>query len=183
MLMTIALLVSAPSGAADPAIQDADAYRIQPGDVLEISVWREEGLNKTVPVRPDGAISLPLVGELQASQRTVAELRGVIVDRLSKYIPSPEVTVMTMQLLGNRIYVIGKVINPGEFVLNRQIDVVQALSMAKGTTPYAAVNKIKVLRRENGKLRSIEFRYGDIEKGENLEQNIVLKSGDVVLVP
>ena len=84
---------------------------------------------------------------------------------------------------GNKIYVIGKVANPGEFVANRYMDIVQALSVAGGMTPYASANKIKILRRENGKMRAIPFRYGDIEKGENLEQNIILQSGDVVLVP
>ena len=161
----------------------ANAYQIQPGDILEISVWKEPDLLRQVLVRPDGGLSYPLVGNTKAAGKTVEELETDITESLTKYIPDPVVTVSTQQLAGNKIYVIGKVANSGEFVANRYVDIVQALSVAGGMTPYAAANKIKVLRRENGKLRSIPFRYGDIEKGENLEQNIVLKSGDVVVVP
>jgi len=161
----------------------SETYKIQPGDYLEVSVWKEEGLVKQVLVRPDGGISFPLVGNIQAAGRSVTELQELITERLKKYIPDPVVTVATLKLDGNKVYVIGKVARPGEFLANRYMDVVQALSMAGGMTPYAADNKITVLRRENGKQRSIPFRYGDIEKGEDLEQNIILQSGDVVVVP
>jgi len=177
IIMTLLLLPFSRVLAAD------EIYKIQPGDVLEVSVWKEESLLRQVLVRPDGGMSFPLVGDVQAAGISVEELRAVVTERLTKYIPDPVVTVSTQQLNGNKVYVIGKVARPGEFVANRYIDVVQALSVAGGMTPYAAANKIKVLRREDGKLKSIPFRYGDIEKGENLEQNIVLKSGDVVLVP
>jgi polysaccharide export outer membrane protein len=160
-----------------------DTYLIQPGDVLEISVWREETMLRQVLVRPDGGLSYPLVGEVQAAGKSVAELQALITERLKKYIPDPVVTVSTQQLSGNKVYVVGRVQRPGEFVANRYMDVVQALSVAGGMTPYAAANKIKVLRRENGELVAIPFKYGEIEKGENLEQNIILQSGDVVLVP
>ena len=158
-------------------------YKIQPGDVLEVSVWQEENLQKQVLVRPDGGMSFPLAGDIQAAGKSVAELQKLITERLTKYIPDPVVTVSTLKLDGNKVYVIGKVARPGEFQANRYVDVVQALSMAGGMTPYAADNKITVLRRENGKQRSIPFRYGDIEKGEDLGQNIILQSGDVVVVP
>jgi len=158
-------------------------YKIQPGDILEISVWKEESLLRQVLVRPDGGLSFPLVGNVQAAGHSVEDLQVEVTKRLTKYIPDPVVTVSTQQLSGNKVYVIGKVARSGEFVANRYMDVVQALSVAGGMTPYAAANKIKVLRRENGKLTSIPFRYGDIEKGEDLEQNIILQSGDVVLVP
>lgn len=160
-----------------------DAYKIQPGDVLEISVWKEESMLRQVLVRPDGGLSYPLVGEVQAAGKSVGKLQALITERLTKYIPDPVVTVSTQQLSGNKVYVVGRVQRPGEFVANRYMDIVQALSVAGGMTPYAATNKIKVLRRENGKLTAIPFRYGDIEKGKNLEQNIILQSGDVVLVP
>ena len=162
---------------------DADAYLIQPGDVLEISVWKEEDLLKQVLVRPDGGMSFPLAGNVQAAGKSVVELQSLIEQKLTKYIPDPVVTVSTQQLSGNKVYVIGKVARPGEVLANRQMDVVQALSVAGGMTPYAAANKIKILRRKNGKLSAIPFKYGDIEKGENLGQNIILQSGDVVLVP
>ncbi|MDB4516173.1 polysaccharide biosynthesis/export family protein [Crocinitomicaceae bacterium] len=168
--------------AAESTIAE-DVYIIQPGDILEVSVWKEEDLLREVLVRPDGGMSFPLVGNVQAAGNSVEALQAEITERLTKYIPDPVVTVSTRQLNGNKVYVIGKVTRPGEFVANRYMDIVQALSMAGGMTPYAAANKIKVLRRENGKLTAIPFRYGDIEKGEDLEQNIILQSGDVVLVP
>jgi polysaccharide export outer membrane protein len=160
-----------------------DTYRIQPGDVLEVSVWKEEDLLKQVLVRPDGGISFPLVGNVQAAGKSVEDIQAVITKKLARYIPDPVVSVAIQQLLGNKIYVIGKVARPGEFVATHYMDVVQALSLAGGMTPYASDNKISILRRNNGKLISIPFRYGDIEKGENLQQNIILQSGDVVLVP
>ena len=168
---------------ADDGTTNDNTYRIQPGDILDVSVWKEEDLTKQVLVRPDGGISFPLVGNIQAAGESVPDLQKLITERLVKYIPDPVVTVATQKLDGNKVYVIGKVARPGEFQANRYLDVVQALSMAGGMTPYAADNKITVLRRENGKQRSIPFRYGDIEKGEDLGQNIILQSGDVVVVP
>ncbi len=97
--------------------------------------------------------------------------------------PDPVVTVSLQQLSGNKVYVIGQVNRPGEFAANSYMDVVQALSVAGGMTPYAAANKIKILRRQNGNLTAISFKYGEIEKGDNLQQNIILESGDVVIVP
>jgi polysaccharide biosynthesis/export protein len=184
ILLTIVLLAfqtTHVSSAEESAAEQK--YLIQPGDVLEVSVWKEEDLVKQVLVRPDGGMSFPLVGDIQAAGKSVAELQELITERLTKYIPDPVVTVATLKLDGNKVYVIGKVARPGEFLANRYMDVVQALSVAGGMTPYAADNKITVLRRENGKQRSIPFRYGDIEKGEDLEQNIILQSGDVVVVP
>jgi polysaccharide export outer membrane protein len=184
ILLTIALLAIQTTHAS--FAQDSptnQTYHIQPGDLLEVSVWKEENLVKQVLVRPDGGMSFPLVGDVQAAGKSVAELQELITERLTKYIPDPVVTVATTKLDGNKIYVIGKVTRPGEILANRNMDVVQALSVAGGMTPYAADNKITVLRRENGKQRSISFRYGDIEKGEDLEQNIILQSGDVVVVP
>ncbi len=163
--------------------QDEMTYQIQPGDILEISVWNEENLLKQVLVRPDGGMSFPLVGDIQAAGKSVVELQSVVTQKLSKYIPDPVVTVSIQQLAGNKIYVIGKVAKSGEMIANRNMDVVQALSVAGGMTPYASANKIKILRRDNGKLTAIPFKYGDIEKGDNLKQNIILQSGDVVVVP
>jgi polysaccharide export outer membrane protein len=168
---------------ADEDGSGSDAYKIQPGDMLEISVWREEDLLRQVLVLPDGRLSFPLVGDLQASGKSVSQLQEQVTERLTKYIPDPVVTVAILQLSGNKVYVTGKVARPGEFVANRYLDVVQALSMAGGMTPYAAPNKIKILRRENGTLIAIPFRYVDIEKGIRLEQDILLQSGDVVVVP
>ena len=168
---------------AESADNHSDAYLIQPGDILEISVWKEENLMRNVLVLPDGRLSFPLVGDIEAAGKSVRELQELITEQLTRYIPDPVVTASIAQLNGNKIYVIGKVNRPGEFVATSNLDVVQVLSVAGGMTPYAAANKIKVLRREDGKLKAIPFRYGDIEKGKSLEQNIILQSGDVVLVP
>ncbi|MGA7800520.1 MAG: polysaccharide biosynthesis/export family protein [Gammaproteobacteria bacterium] len=165
------------------AAANGNGYAVQPGDILTISVWKEKDLQGDVLVRPDGGLSFPLVGNLQAAGRTVPEIQKEISHRLVKYIPDPVVSVAVKQIVGNAVYVIGKVNKPGQFVMTSKIDVVQALSLAAGMTPYASVNNIKILRRENGKLTAIPFEYGDIEKGENLSQDIILKSGDVVVVP
>jgi polysaccharide biosynthesis/export protein len=169
-----------PALAATPP---PEAYLVEPGDVLEISVWREEDLQKAVIVRPDGGLSFPLVGNVQASGKSIEQLQTEVADKLKKYIPDPAVSVAVQQLSGNKVYVIGKVNKPGEFVVTRNVDVVQALSMAAGMTPYAAANKIRILRRDGGRQTAIPFAYGDVEKGEKLEQNIILRAGDVVVVP
>ena len=166
-----------------PAFAENGEYRIQPGDVLYVHVWGEDALQGEFLTRPDGFISFPLAGQIAAAGRQFSEVEAELSAKLAKFIPDPQVTVAAKQLLGNKVYVIGKVNRPGEFPINRPTDVVQALAMAGGMTPYAATGKIKVLRREGGQLKAIPFDYGDIEKGRNLEQNIVLKAGDVVVVP
>lgn len=166
-----------PSSAAEPG------YQIGAEDVLEISVWKEEGLKKEVLVRPDGGISFPLVGELSAVGKTAGQLAAEIAQKLDRFIPQPAVSVAVLKVTGNKIYVIGKVQRPGEYVAGRYLDVLQALSMAGGLTPFAAENKIKVLRKEDGKDVVLPFQYSKIRNGENLEQNLMLKSGDVVVVP
>jgi polysaccharide export outer membrane protein len=178
------VLGSAATAAEDvPATSDAEGYAIQPGDLLEVSVWKEEDMQRDVVVRPDGGMSFPLVGDMKVAGRTVDQVREEITSRLTKYIPDPVVTVAAKQISGNTVYVIGKVNRPGAFPVTRYIDILQALSLAGGMTPYAATGKIKVLRRAGGKLKAIPFSYADAEKGDNLEQNIVLQSGDLVLVP
>lgn len=158
-------------------------YLIQPGDVLQISVWHEPDLQLELMVRPDGGVSGPLLGEVQASGKPVAELRTEVTEKFRRFIPDAEVTVAVKQATGNKVYVIGKVNRPGEFVLNRQVDVMQALAIAGGTTPFAEVNDILVLRRIEGQQSAIPFRYSQVESGRHLEQNIELQSGDVVVVP
>jgi polysaccharide biosynthesis/export protein len=175
-----------PAPAQAPAQKQAAAdveYLLSPEDILEISVWKEESLTKQVVVRPDGAFSFPLVGDVQASTKTVAEIREEIKQRLKKYIPEPVVSVSLLKVTGYKIYVIGRVNKPGEFVTGRFVDVLQALAMAGGLTPFAAENDIRILRRVDGKEYVRNFRYADVRKGERLEQNILLRSGDTVVVP
>ena len=185
LLCVVAVFILPPSEAFSQ--QDANAagpsYTIQPGDKLQISVWNEPDLQKEVLVAPDGGIAFPLVGEMSVIGKSIAELREDIVNKLSQYISEPIVTVTIREVLGNRIYVIGQVNRPGQFVVNPMVDVMQALSMAGGTTPFASLNDISILRRRGSQQISIPFRYGDISSGKNLETNIVLQSGDVVIVP
>ncbi len=181
--MTLAAYQQVSAQEQDP-LAESKAYLVQPGDILEISVWKEEGLQQEVLVRPDGGLSFPLAGDFKAQGKSLVEIQKIISERLSQFIADPVITVSAQQLLGNRIYVIGKVNKPGEYIVNRYVDVMQALSMAAGMTPFSAVNDIKILRRDkDGKQQAIEFRYGDVEDGDDLEQNIILKNGDVVVVP
>ena len=179
---------SAPEGSApEAAVPDAarsPAYRIQPGDVLSVSVWKETDLQVDVIVRPDGGMSFPLAGDQMAEGRTVDELRRVLAEKLKKYIPDPVVTVAVRALGGNRVYVIGKVARPGEFPFSRPLDIMQSLSLAGGATSFADVNDIRILRRgENGKQVILSFKYDDVARGRHLEQNVLLQTGDTVVVP
>jgi len=158
-------------------------YTINPGDLLEVSVWKEPDLQRQVLVRPDGAFSFPLSGEIVAEGRTVEEVRQELTARLDTYIPDLVVTVTVAEINGNKIYVIGQVNTPGVFVVNPRVDVIQALSIAGGMTPFAQTNNIRIIRRLNGQQTILNFRYSDIIKGDNLEQNVLLEVGDVVLVP
>jgi polysaccharide biosynthesis/export protein len=161
----------------------ADHYLLQPGDLLTVSVWKEAELTGDLLVRPDGAITEPLAGEIAAAGHTVEEVRAVIGQRLREYVPDVVVTVNVKQTLGNQIFIIGKVNKPGQYLINRPVDVVQALSLAGGMTPFASVADIRVLRRHGEQQTEIPFRYNDIERGRNLTQNIPLQSGDTVVVP
>ena len=158
-------------------------YRLGAEDVMLISVWKDEQLTREVVVRPDGMFSFPLVGDVQAEDRTVEEIRADLVKRLIKYIPNPNVSVAVMKVLSYKVYVVGRVNKPGEYLIGHYTAVLQALSLAGGLTPFAAENDITVVRRVRGEQRAIPFRYGDVRKGKNLEQNIILQRGDVVMVP
>lgn len=158
-------------------------YQVQPGDILQVTVWKEEDLQREVLVRPDGGISFPLAGDVQAAGRTVDQVQEELAAKIESYIPEPVVTVAVKQVVGNRVYVVGRVNKPGEIIMGHELTVMQALSLAGGVTPFAALNRVHVLRRDNGVERSIPFRYGDVEKGRGLSQNIVLQNGDVVVVP
>jgi polysaccharide export outer membrane protein len=172
----------APVSSQVPDI-DPSSYRVGPEDLLEISVWREDALKKEALVRPDGGISYPLIGEVQAAGKTVLEIREEIAKRLERFIPDPAVSVAILKVGSQRVYVIGKVNKPGEYPIGRYVDVLQALSMAGGLTPFADSNDIRVMRREGGRQIVLPFEYGRVVRGQKLEQNIELRGGDVVVVP
>ena len=183
-LFSASAVAQQKASAAAAAAQDfTPDYRLAPEDMLEISVWKEDGLNKTVLVRPDGGITFPLAGDMQAAGKTARELQQEITIRLSKYMAQPVVSVTVVKIAGNKIYVLGKVNKPGEYVAGRYLNVLQALSLAGGLTPFAAEDDIKVVRKIGGKDVVYPFNYSEVRKGNKLEQNITLSGGDVVVVP
>ncbi len=161
------------------------AYRIGPEDVLQISVWKEEDLDKEVLVRPDGGISFPLAGDLTVSGKTPKQVQEEIRRRVERYIPEAVVTVSVTKVSGYTVFVIGQVQNPGQFTLGRYVDVMQALTLAGGMTPYAVEDKIQIQRRSQltQDQQVYRFDFSDVKRGRDLDQNIVLHSGDVVVVP
>jgi polysaccharide export outer membrane protein len=188
LTLTLLLGVAVPGGIASAQTADS-GYRINGGDLLHISVYGEQNLNQDVAVQPDGGIAFPLVGNIDARGMTLKELQTRIADSLrqSEYFPNltdNEVTVSMLKASGNSVSVVGQVKTPGTFVFDTQLDVMQALSLAGGLTPFASKSKIKVLRRDDaGKQAAILFDYSEVEDGEQLEKNILLRGGDVVVVP
>ena len=170
-------------GTSAEVVHSDQGYQLGPEDVLLISVWKDEHLTREVVVRPDGMISFPLVGDVPAEGRTVEDLRIDLAKRLIKYIPAVNLTVAVIKPLSYKVYVVGRVAKPGEFLVGHYTDVLQALSLAGGLTPFAAENDIKVVRRVMGQQQTFPFRYSDVRKGIDLEQNIILQRGDVVMVP
>ncbi len=168
---------------AAEAVAPQGEYRIRAGDKLTISVWREADLQRQVLVQPDGRISFPLAGQVQAQGRTVEEIRGDVTTRLARFIPDLVVTVLLDEIRGTQVYVLGQVNKPNQYVVPGDVDVVQALSLAGGMTPYAAANEIRILRRESGRQVVLDFHYGDVSRGRELQQNILLRDGDIVVVP
>jgi len=178
LVALLAVAVATPAWA-----QTLPDYLLLPGDKLEVSVWKETEMQRIVIVRPDGKFSFPLTGEVKAAGRTVDQVRSEIEGKLARYISEPVVTVSLAEIVGNRVFVIGQVLKPGVFVMNPQVNVLQALALAGGMTPFAKTDDIIVIRGNASAQRTLPFRYGQVSSGRNLEQNILLESGDVVVVP
>ncbi len=176
----------APMPAAAPAAAPATAdpnYVIGAQDVLDINVWKEAELTRSVPVRPDGKISLPLLNDVQAAGLTPTQLSDELTKDLKKFITDPQVTVIVTEINSQRVYILGEMVRPGAYPLLPGMTVLQALSSAGGFTLYANSKKIYVLRSEGGKQEKFPFNYKEVVKGKNAEQNIVLKAGDQIVVP
>jgi polysaccharide export outer membrane protein len=169
--------------AEQSAVGPGAAYVIGPGDVLEIGVWKEEALTRVVTVLPDGKISFPLIGEVAAAGRTVAGLKEELTASIGRFVPKPVVSVVVQQVNSLLIYVIGRVNSPGRFVLNTNVNVLQALALAGGPNAFAKRNKIKIIRVEERTYKVFNFMYDEASDGVNLEQNVWLKRGDVIFVP
>jgi polysaccharide export outer membrane protein len=182
-LCSAGLLIVALSGERAFGQGAEASYKLHAGDKIQVSVWKEVDLQRPVIIRPDGKFSFPLTGEVTASGRTADEVRIDIENRLKKYIPEPVVTVTVEETAGNRIFVIGQVNKPGVFVMNPQVNVLQALSLAAGTTPFAKLDGIIVIRGSGAAQTTLPFKYSQVTEGKALGQNIMLEAGDVVVVP
>jgi polysaccharide biosynthesis/export protein len=180
-LLTLPLRLLA-SDAPGPLPLPAD-YQLHAGDTLQVSVWKEPDLTGDVLIRPDGGMTFPLVGELHAAGHTVAEVTSTLEERVRKFVPDAVVTVSVKTAAGSQVYVVGKVNHPGTFTLSGPLDVMQAISLAGGSTPFADLNGIRILRRNDGRQTAIPFKYGQVQHGRHLDQNILLQSGDTVVVP
>jgi polysaccharide biosynthesis/export protein len=181
--IVIVSLLTVILGAHAIGFAQENNYIIGPGDVLEISVWKDESLNRDVVVPPDGMIAYPLIGDIKTNGMTVTMLRKAITTKLSEYVPDATVTVILKNISSLKAFVIGKVNNPGQFSITMDTTVMQILAMAKGLNPFADAGDIHILRRRKNVTVKIPFNYKEVEKGYNLEQNIVLQRGDVVVVP
>lgn len=177
------LQASIKGAAQTGAVPTDPNYVIGPQDIVDISVWKEPDLSKSVPVRPDGKISLPLLNDVQAAGLTPVQLGAQITSSLAKYMTNPQVTVIVSQVNSQRIYILGEVTRAGGYTLLPEMTVLQALSDAGGFTAFANSKKVYVLRKSNGKQQKIPFNYKDVVTGKDPSQNITLQPGDTIIVP
>jgi polysaccharide export outer membrane protein len=184
-LLLVLLAVVVGWSATPPAAvaQGMPEYRLNPGDVVRISVWREEELLREARIQPDGTVSYPLVGSVAAADRTPGEVADTITQKLEQFIPDAVVTVELLEAQGYRVYVIGEVNRPGEYQLSQPITVLQALSIAGGLTPFAGTGGIRILRTQTDQQMSIAFDYDAVASDGEMEKNIFLQAGDTVVVP
>lgn len=198
MMVALSYVSAAPcsadaEGAGTPATGQHEAadlvpgvgqdYVIGPGDLLAIEVWKDPALTRTVVVLPDGRISFPLLGEMVAGGRSVADLKKELEGRIQKYVPDTFLTVEVKQSNSMHVYILGRVNNPGRQVLTCNINVLQALAMAGGLNPYAKKRQIRIFRQERGTTAIYPFDYELVTSGDSLKDNIQIQRGDVVFVP
>jgi polysaccharide export outer membrane protein len=198
MVRTIlALVMAGLLGVSTPALSEGlndqtsspatgsveQGYIIGPGDVLDISVWKDEALTRSCVVRPDGFISFPLIGDVPAAGRTVVELKSAMEGKLNRFVPGVVLFIDVRQINSLVVYVIGKVNNPGRFILGVDVNVLQVLATAGGLNAFAKGRKIKIFRHGNNETTIFPFDYDEVVDGKHLEQNIHLRRGDVVVVP
>jgi polysaccharide export outer membrane protein len=175
-------ILSRKETAAEVAV-DGDQYVIGPEDVLYIHVWKEDALTRTVPVRMDGKISLPLIQEVKAAGLTPLQLKEVLMRRFKEFIENPIVSVTVTEANSFKVYVTGLVKTPGVYRLRSETNVVQMISLAGGFTDWANPKKIMVVRKEEGREKRIMINYKRIMAGKDLDSNIILKAGDTIIVP
>ncbi len=172
------------SSATQAPLRQTEEFIIGPGDILAVNVWKEPEISKSVPVRSDGRISLPLIGEVQSSGQTPKQLQTEITNRLKEYVADPAVTVVVQEIRSQKFNVLGMVSHPGSFSLTKPMTVVDAIATAGGFRDFAKQKDIYVLRRDGaGKQTRFAFNYKDVIKGVHPEQNVELQSSDTVVVP
>ena len=181
--LLVGLLFCGQSFAEENAPAPAEPYQIGPEDVLNLFVWKEPELSMEVRVLPDGRISFPLVGEVEAAGLSVGELRAIMTEKLEKFVEAPEVTVIVKEALSRRIYTIGEVNKPGPYPLAPSMTVLQALSVAGGFAEWADKEDILVIRRQGGEEVRMPFDYPAFLSGKDPQQNILLEPNDTVVVP
>ena len=191
MIFASAAMATAPAWAQAPGAGSSErdggrgaapeVYRIGPEDILQISVWKNDTLTRTVPVRPDGKISLPLLNDLQAAGLTALELREVLTRKLAEYMPSPEVSVIVSDIRSFKVSVLGEIGRPGRYELKSWTTVLDLLALAGGFTQFAARSRIVILQPDGKTMKRIPFNYNKALAGE--QENFYLRNGDIILVP
>jgi polysaccharide export outer membrane protein len=182
VLVTLSLIATGLTSAQQQT-QERDEYKIGPEDVLSISVWKNEELSRTVPVRPDGMISLPLLNDVQAAGLTAMQLRDVLTKKLQEYEPSPEVSVIVTTINSFKVSILGEVQNPGRYDLRSHTTVLDALAMAGGFKDFAARDRVVILRPEGKAMKRIPFNYKKVIAAGGEAENFFLQPGDIILVP
>jgi polysaccharide export outer membrane protein len=189
--MLLAAIVAGPASAQEPAKAAAPEpnhvpvgeYRIGPEDVLLISVWKNEPMSRTVPVRPDGMISLPLLNDIQAAGLTPMQLRDVLLKKFAEYEPNPEISVIVQEVRSFKVSVIGEVARPGRFELKSRTTVLDIIAQAGGLKEFASRARIVILRPQGTTMKRIPFNYNKVVSADGEQDNLTLQPGDVVVVP
>jgi polysaccharide export outer membrane protein len=172
------------SGQETPDVQaQAYEYRIGPGDVIRISVWKNVDLTADVVVLPDGTFSFPLIGVVPAEDKTIRQLEKVIEEKLGRYVTNPVISVLIMNVNSQYIYIIGKVNQPNRYLISSRVNVLQALSMAGGLSPFAKRDKIRIFHQHAGRTTIFPFDYDKVSEGRMLDENITMERGDIIVVP
>lgn len=172
-----------PAAAQTEGVTPPSDYVIGPDDVLGVIVWREQDLSSEVKVRPDGKVSLPLVNDIQAGGLTPEQFREKVTTAVTKFVEAPSVTIIVKQINSRQVFVLGEVGKPGPYPLTAPTTVLQLLALTGGPTPYAKLDEIAVMRTIDGKTTRLLFNYKEVSRGRRIEQNIMLRPGDTVIVP
>ena len=174
---------SKPESDVKTPVEMKPDYVVGEGDALHVDVWQEPEVSQNVVVRPDGKVSLPLVNEIKVSGMTPLEIQSLVAEKLKTFVNQPKVTVTVTEVHSRKAFITGEVAHPGEYPLNTQVTVLQLIAQAGGFTPFAKTESIMVLRVSDGKEQRLKFKYKEVLRGKNTDQNIALEPGDTVVVP